>query len=237
VDASAPKATLNNMETEITLNIGREPGTWMPKDWAASGARLSLPMKVRFSDDIVDLGLPGEETLATAPGQGRYAKKLICEGGSFIGTDGLTVVKASGGAWSARPSGIPGAYTLDAFVDFPEEAARNDVRLPKGRVFFSGAMWESKESLPDGIMNGAVDMPNGRAAGAVAGPGGVYLLDNGGCSIKRNDFRNLWGALGDVMLILGRFSVSVPVPVERADETPQEKAARERAEDAARGRF
>lgn len=98
-------------------------------------------------------------------------------------------------------------------------------------------MWEGKEALPDGIMNGALDMPGGQKAGAVEGPDGVFVLDNGGCSIKRNDFRNLWGALGDVMLILGRFSVGVPVPVEKVDETPQERAARERAEDAARGRF
>lgn len=108
-EATAPKVSLNNMETEITLNIGREPGTWMPKDWAASGARLSLPMQVRFADELVDLGMPGEETLAMAPGGGRYAKKLYCEGGSFIAADGTTVVKASGGAWSAQPSGVPGA--------------------------------------------------------------------------------------------------------------------------------
>ena len=44
-DPTVPKQTMNNMETQLTLNIGREPGTWMPKEWGASGARLSLPMK------------------------------------------------------------------------------------------------------------------------------------------------------------------------------------------------
>ena len=33
-------------------------------------------------------------------------------------------------------AGIPGASTLNFFVDFPAEAARNDVTLPEGRVFF-----------------------------------------------------------------------------------------------------
>ena len=61
---------------QITLNIGREPGTWMPKEWAASGARLSLPMRVRFSDESVDMGFPGEEALN--PGGGRYGKKVCC---------------------------------------------------------------------------------------------------------------------------------------------------------------
>ena len=45
-DQKSPTATMNNMEAQLTLNVGREQGTWMPKDWAASGARLSLPMKV-----------------------------------------------------------------------------------------------------------------------------------------------------------------------------------------------
>ena len=32
--------------------------------------------------------------------------------------------------------GVPGASTLNFFVDFPAEATRNDVTLPEGRVFF-----------------------------------------------------------------------------------------------------
>ena len=53
--ASLKSGTLNNMEVEVTLDIGREPGTWMPKDWAASGTRLPIPVKLQFSDEIVDL--------------------------------------------------------------------------------------------------------------------------------------------------------------------------------------
>ena len=230
---SAAKASMNNMETQITLNVGREPGTWMPKEWGASGARLSLPMKVRFAEEVVDVGFPGEESL----GVSRYAKKVYCDGGSFIGANGETRVQATGGAWATEPSGIPGASTLNFFIDFPQAAERNDVSLPEGRVFFSGAVWEGKDALPDGMTEGMVDMPDGTKAGIVAGPGGVFLLDNGGCSIKRNDFRNLWGSLGDVMLILGKWSAAEPIPEKKENETPQEKAARERAEDAARGRF
>ena len=76
--------------------------------------------------------------------------------------------------------------------------------LPAGRVFFSCAMWDSKDALPEGIGDGALDLPDGQTAGVLEGPGGVQLLDKGGLSIKRNDWRNLWGSLGDVMLILGR---------------------------------
>ena len=45
---------LNDFTCRVTLNVGREKGTWMPDDWAASGARLSLPVDVTFSDEPID---------------------------------------------------------------------------------------------------------------------------------------------------------------------------------------
>lgn len=44
----------------------------------------------------------------------------------------------------------------------------------------------------------------------VTGPGGVQVVKEGGLVIKRNDWRNGFGALGDVFLILGRFNVAPP---------------------------
>ena len=213
-DPTVSKATLNNMECQLTMSVGREPGTWMEKEWAASGARLALPLSIRFSDEVVDMGFPGEESLN--PGGGRYAKKVYCDGGSFVGAQGEVVVRASGGAWATESSGIPGASTLNFFIDFPAEAARNDVTLPEGRVFFSGACWDSKDALPPGIIDGAIEMPDGEIAGVVEGPDGVFMLNKGGLSIKRNSFKNLWGGLGDAMFILGRYSMPASVSAETA---------------------
>ncbi|EOD29472.1 hypothetical protein EMIHUDRAFT_468562 [Emiliania huxleyi CCMP1516] len=70
-------------------------------------------MRVRFSDEDVDLGFPGEEAL----GGSRYAKKLLCDGGSFVGTAGQCMVRASGGAWSAQDSDITGARQLSFFIE------------------------------------------------------------------------------------------------------------------------
>ena len=67
--------SLNELAPLVDASPCRPPGTWMPKDWAASGARLSVPMRVRFSDEDVDLGFPGEEAL----GGSRYAKRVYCE--------------------------------------------------------------------------------------------------------------------------------------------------------------
>lgn len=187
--------TLSGFKCTVTLNIGREPGTWMASEWAASGARLSLPLAVRFSDEVVDLGFPGEEAL----GGRREARCLICEGGRFVGPQGEVVVNADGGAWASLPTGREGESVVRFFIDFPQEASRNDVSLPAGRVYFSCACWD-----------GGVPLPEELAAEVVEGPAGVQCLGQGGLTIKRNDARNLWGAFGDVMLILGRFSLSTP---------------------------
>jgi len=42
----------------------------------------------------------------------------------------------------------------------------------------------------------------------VVSAGQVELLTTGGVQIKGNSAKNLWGALGDVFLILGRFAIS-----------------------------
>ena len=66
----------------------------MGKSAPRSGARLSLPLKLRFSDEVVDLGVPGEDTIN---GGARYAKRLFCEGGSFVSAQGAQTV-----AWVAN---------------------------------------------------------------------------------------------------------------------------------------
>ena len=184
--------TLEDMVCTVTLSIGREPGTWMPDEWGASGARLSLPTTVRFTDEPVDLGFPGEEDM-----NGRFAKRVACvTEARFVSASGEVVVKCDGGAWTATPTGRPGESSVRFYLNFPEGASRNDVSLPAGRVYFSTICYGGEITL---------DVNPGDF---VPGPRGVQLLTQGGMTIKRNDARNLFGALGDVNLILGRFSVS-----------------------------
>lgn len=210
---SPPASThsLNNMKCRVILEVGRESGTFMPKEWGSSGTRLAVPLSVRFSDDVVDMGI-GEETLNPSSG-GRYAKRLYCD-------DRGGPVRSTGGAWSAQPSDVRGARSLNFFLDFPEGATRDDVTLPAGRVFFSCACWDSEDALPRGMLTGDCPMPqlpgggsalDAEPAGVVSGPGGVQLLDKGGLSIKRSDARNLWGWFGEGFFTLGRFRVTEPL--------------------------
>jgi len=247
--------TLQNLACRVTLNVGREPGTWMPPEWGASGARLSLPMDVRFSDEPIDCDEPSFLE------RGRTAR-VYCEGGSFVGPQGEIVVEAKGGAWSAAPSDRCGEHAFRFFIDFPDEATRNDVSLPAGRVYFSSGAWnvaekqvalaeveqlkqkieaiiETKDAAVDyakakgeenvGLLERANAFRKAKSRSDTATPlvdqyksllsslpdetvatadGTAELLTRGGISLKRNDARNLFGALGDVYLILGRYSLS-----------------------------
>ena len=135
-------------------------------------------------------------------------------------------VASSGGGWVSAPTGLAGVNTVRFYLDFPQEARRNDVTLPSGRVYFSTSCFADEEARinmmapPEEVLS--VD--------------GVQVVNQGGLTIKGNGPKNAFGAFGDVMLILGRFSLSAVVPEVTENETPQQKAARERAEDAARGR-
>ena len=115
----------------ITLNVGREKGTWMPEDWGASGARLSLPLQITFTDEPVpggDLRWTVDEP-ACCP-----AKRLQATAGSFVGAQGEVTVAVSDGGWLAEPADRCGESVVRFYLDFPEEsqyaAARPDAFAP-----------------------------------------------------------------------------------------------------------
>ena len=149
---SAAALTLNGFSCRVTINIGREPGTWMPDDWAASGARMSLPLDVTFSDELVECAEPNflqnrDVKLPSLSGEGSSTSRLHCSGGSFVGAQGEVVVKADGGAWSAQPTGQCGEHLLRFYLDFPEGTARNDVSSPAGRPYFTTLTLTLTQSL------------------------------------------------------------------------------------------
>jgi hypothetical protein len=201
-DNSASAPSLDGFECSLTVNVGREQGTWMEKDWAVSGARLVFPINVRFSDEEVDLGIPGEEGLG-----GRYCKKLVVldEFSRFVGSNGEETVRVADGGWATSPvsdrNAVNGENKLRFFLDFPDGASRNDVSVPAGRVYFSGVAFEDTAVVPSDLLSAS-------SASIVEGPGSSGVVNDGGLSIKKNGWANLYGALGDVNLILGRYKIS-----------------------------
>jgi hypothetical protein len=134
---------LQGSSWKVSLNVGREPGTrFMPAGWAASGARLGLPLTVTFTDEPVKQGLFKREDGLDSEGG---IRRVECSGGSFIGRNGEVKVKVNGGAWSAAPKGAYGQRILRFYLDFPEEVVRNDASIPAGtRVFFAASLWDGE---------------------------------------------------------------------------------------------
>ena len=188
--------SLEGLECQVLVDVGREPGTWMDKEWAVSGGRLVLPITVRFTNEKVDLGIPGEEGLG-----GRYCRKLEVlddDEISFVSPQGTVTVPVINGGWATLPildqKLESGERKLRFFLDFPNGAQRNDVSIPPGRVFFSSAVLPREAASSN--------------AKAILAPDGSGILPEGGVTIKSNgNIFNLWGAAGDINLILGKYSV------------------------------
>ena len=118
----------------------------MPEEWAASGARLSLPLELTFTDEPVKAQWLQPLFDPDEPSLGQDTKKLrVRKTGSFVGPHGLVTVDVLGGAWCAQPTGRCGEARLNFYLDFPEGCSRNDVSIPAGRVYFRTACWDSKE--------------------------------------------------------------------------------------------
>ncbi|KAJ1447518.1 hypothetical protein M885DRAFT_591333 [Pelagophyceae sp. CCMP2097] len=165
--ALAPAAALA-ARWSLSLNVGREGGTWMPAEWAASGARLLLKVAVEF--DAAPYGGAAEPLL----GRSAFSVRPIGVA-TFVGPKGTTEVPIGCGGWSLQPPkrGERPAL-LRFFLDFPAGAARNDVTIPAGRVFFSSPAWQQPE-IEGGLVywQSAKDQLAAAAAALVAAPDGT----------------------------------------------------------------
>lgn len=54
---------LQDIQCELLLSIGRIPGTAMPADWAASGAKLGLTLELEFTNEQCDYEMSKERLL------------------------------------------------------------------------------------------------------------------------------------------------------------------------------
>ena len=140
----ALKAMLDGTSWRLTVDVGRERGTWMPKGWAASGASLTLPIEVTFTDEI----LPGDGSFFDPAREQHPAvdeigvsacKRMRASAGIFAGTEGVVVVNITAGAWATWPTGRCGEHRVRFYLDFPDGAQLKDVSIPAGRVYFDTA--------------------------------------------------------------------------------------------------
>lgn len=155
---TAPLRRIATTQAELLVSVGRIPGTAMPPEWAASGARLGFALEVEFTDELAPYDLAREHALGgdALMGSALLSVEALNEP-TFVSSDGAQTVTVGDGAYGCRRQDVEsGQCALRFFLDFPEGAKRNDVELPAERVYFLTSCWPS----PDG--NGAMKRARAR---------------------------------------------------------------------------
>lgn len=151
---SSATSKMSQLQCALQVSVGRIPGTAMPKDWAASGARLGFPLELEFTDDLCsDYEMTKESLLKQATKNPRAVVPL--NEPSFVSlTKGTETIEVKEGAFSCQlQTAQAQQYSLRFFLDFPNGAERNDVTLPAERIYFLWSCWILNE--------GSIDMAEG----------------------------------------------------------------------------
>lgn len=129
---------LDETRWKVTLSIGREAGTWMPKTWGTSGQRLNLSFVAEFTpsqlyerDDFLRGGYANAKILHVVDNEVRLGPSL---------DEGERMYKVKDGGWQVtRGDGPLGTDLLRFFIELEEkiEHTGGDVYVPKGRVYSS----------------------------------------------------------------------------------------------------
>ncbi len=131
------EALLDGTQWKLSLDIGREPGTWMPKDWGVSGARLKLDFDFEFTDRQLYeredfLGSMGDAKIVSV----KDSKMVL----SPSLTEGTRQIPVKNGGWRvSKGKGPMGSDLLRFYVEISEEVSRTngDVYCPAGRIYCS----------------------------------------------------------------------------------------------------
>lgn len=119
---------------KIALDIGREPGTWMPADWGVSGQRLNLQLEIQFRGEYV---VDREDFLGDRGGKRVHVIQNDGVFGPGLETSAKHV-RFGDGAWTiSRGEGPAGTDLLRFYVELEERVDRGDVYCPAGRIYLT----------------------------------------------------------------------------------------------------
>jgi len=146
---SASSTGIATVQAELIVSVGRIPGTDMPPEWAASGAKLGFQLDVKFTDEVASHEMTKEHLMLK--GDALEPTLLSVEplnNPTFITNNGTQTIDVEGGAYGyyCQMEGLESSskqYALRFFLDFPRGAMRNDVELPAERIFFLTSCWLS----------------------------------------------------------------------------------------------
>jgi len=116
--AAAMSDALSGSQWKLNLDVGVEPGTWMPPTWGRSGHRCTLSCEVEFEAN---------------------GRLRLLETGAW---DHLTV------KWVQQDDGTIGGWSVDGeratiFLEH-EGLERKDISLEAGRIYGTAGCWGSQ---------------------------------------------------------------------------------------------
>lgn len=143
------KSSLVGTRWRLKLNLGLQPGSWMPQEidgWGASGGRLLVSADVVFEKKLIE----GDGDVLVGPaGQTRVLRVL--QGGSVVTERGEEKVEFLSGGWCVqRPIGWGSEREgrLGIYLDCPTGMARRDISVPVGeRMFFTTAVYDDVDGM------------------------------------------------------------------------------------------
>eukprot|EP00586_Coscinodiscus_wailesii_P016525 CAMPEP_0172495924 /NCGR_PEP_ID=MMETSP1066-20121228/79730_1 /TAXON_ID=671091 /ORGANISM="Coscinodiscus wailesii, Strain CCMP2513" /LENGTH=416 /DNA_ID=CAMNT_0013267941 /DNA_START=190 /DNA_END=1440 /DNA_ORIENTATION=+ len=140
---------LDGTSWKVLLNIGREPGTWMPKTWGVSGDRLLLNLEVCFSSDQ---HYERDDFLGSAGGAKacRAVESRLTMGPNM--SEGSRTFRVLDGGWRiGEGEGPLGTDLLRFYVEIEEDISHSggDVYCPAGRIYCTCGYFPMNHA-PDG---------------------------------------------------------------------------------------
>ena len=131
---------IENTQATLAVEVGRIPGTAMPSEWAASGAKLGFTLEVGFTDNAEQIT---REMLAGDALMGNKPQTVIpLKQPSFVSVSGSELIDVKPGAYGCQMQDRDSQqYALRFYLDFPNGARRNDVELPADRIYFLSRCW------------------------------------------------------------------------------------------------
>ena len=155
--SSTSASPLTKTKWRLLLDVGLQPGTWMPKrfpGWAESGARLPLDIDVEFTNEPCD-----QRESLVGPKDSTFRLKVCVDGiSTFVSEKGQQEVQFTDGGWciqrptanirNAEGSLVKPEGLLRFWLDCPTGARKRDAEIfPGTRIFFTTGVWDDPKGL------------------------------------------------------------------------------------------
>ncbi|KAL9189073.1 hypothetical protein ACHAXT_011563, partial [Thalassiosira profunda] len=119
---------IQTTQASLLVSVGRIPGTAMPPEWAASGAKLGFNLEVEFTNEPADYEMTKERLLKGDAMMGSVLLSVVpLNDPTFVSNEGTQTIDVQPGAYGCQIQDLGSRqYALRFFLDFPEGASRND---------------------------------------------------------------------------------------------------------------